>query len=415
MGGYAKVKYFLLTLVFFSCSAVFSKTLHVGAARNFKKIITAINAAMPGDTILVDAGHYKEKNLIIRKSIVLKGINFPVLDGENKYEVISVMADGLVIDGFKVINSGISSLEDLSGIKLYDSKNVVVRNNILENTFFGIYIQNGINCTIENNQLTAFSEEEQQSGNGIHCWKSDSIRIIGNKIGGHRDGIYLEFVKNSIIWRNSSEKNLRYGLHFMFSNDDMYVGNIFRNNGSGVSVMFSNRIRMYNNFFEENWGDASNGILLKEISDGYLEGNHFTKNTRAIFMEGATRLLMKRNTFENNGWALKIQASCMDVVLEENNFIGNTFDVGTNGSLVLNTFRNNYWDKYEGYDLNKDKVGDIPFRPVTMYSMIVEQFPTAMILFRTFITTLLDKTEKILPSLTPENLRDDEPLMKRAF
>lgn len=409
------MKYFLLILVFFSSSAVFSKTLHVGAARNFKKIITAINAAMPGDTILVDAGHYKEKNLIIRKSIVLKGINFPVLDGENKYEVISVMADGLVIDGFKIINSGISSLEDLSGIKLYDSKNVVVRNNILENTFFGIYIQNGINCTIENNQLTAFSEEEQQSGNGIHCWKSDSIRIIGNKIGGHRDGIYLEFVKNSIIWRNSSEKNLRYGLHFMFSNDDMYVGNIFRNNGSGVSVMFSNRIRMYNNFFEENWGDASNGILLKEISDGYLEGNHFTKNTRAIFMEGATRLLMKRNTFENNGWALKIQASCMDVVLEENNFIGNTFDVGTNGSLVLNTFRNNYWDKYEGYDLNKDKVGDIPFRPVTMYSMIVEQFPTAMILFRTFITTLLDKTEKILPSLTPENLRDDEPLMKRAF
>ena len=51
-------------------------------------------------------------------------------------------------------------------------------------------------------------------------------------------------------------------------------------------------------------------------------------------MEGANRIYMKKNTFENNGWALKIQASCMDVVLERNNFIGNTFDVGTNGSLV---------------------------------------------------------------------------------
>lgn len=415
MGGYAKVKYCFLILSLFLFHNSYSKTLLVGKTRVFKTISTAVSKAMAGDTILVDSGHYKEKNLIIRKDIVLSGINYPVLDGENKYEVISVMGNGIVVEGFKIINSGSSSLEDLSGIKVYDSNHVIIRNNILENTFFGIYIQNGVNCTIENNKLTSYREEEQQSGNGIHCWKSDSIRIIGNKITGHRDGIYLEFVKRSLIWRNSSQKNIRYGLHFMFSNDDMYVGNIFRNNGSGVSVMFSNKIKMFNNFFEENWGDASNGILLKEISDGYMEGNHFSKNTRAIFMEGATRISMKRNTFQDNGWALKIQASCMDVILENNNFIGNTFDVGTNGSLVLNTFKNNYWDKYEGYDLNKDKRGDIPFRPVSMYSMIVERFPVAMILFRTFITTLLDKTEKILPSLTPENLKDNEPLMNRAF
>ena len=415
MGGNAKVKYYFLMLCLFLFYDSYSKTLRVGKTRVFKNISAAVNEAMAGDTLLVDAGHYTEKNLIIRKDIVLSGINFPVLDGENKYEVISVMGNGIVVEGFKIINSGSSSLEDLSGIKVYDSNHVIIRNNILENTFFGIYIQNGLNCIIENNKITAYREEEQQSGNGIHCWKSDSIRIIGNKISGHRDGIYLEFVKHSIIWRNSSQKNIRYGLHFMFSNDDMYVGNIFRNNGSGVSVMFSNKIKMFNNFFEENWGDASNGILLKEISDGYMEGNHFSRNTRAIFMEGATRISMKRNTFQDNGWALKIQASCMDVILENNNFIGNTFDVGTNGSLVLNTFKNNYWDKYEGYDLNKDKIGDIPFRPVSMYSMIVEKFPVAMILFRTFITSLLDKTEKILPSLTPENLKDNEPLMKRSF
>lgn len=405
---------FFIMSLFFYC-AVSAKTIHVGANRIYKNVRAGLNAAVAGDTVVVDAGHYKEKNLVIKKSIVLKGINYPVLDGEKKYEIISITASGTVIEGFRIVHSGISSLEDLSGIKTYDSNNVIIKNNILEDTFFGIYIQNGINCTIENNKLTAFSKEEQQSGNGIHCWKCDSMRIIGNKVTGHRDGIYFEFVKNSIIWRNTSIKNIRYGLHFMFSNDDMYVSNIFSNNGSGVSVMFSNRIKMFSNYFEENWGDASNGILLKEISDGYMEGNHFSKNTRAIYMEGANRIYMKHNTFENNGWALKIQASCMDVVLERNNFIGNTFDVGTNGSLVLNRFKNNYWDKYEGYDLNKDKIGDIPYRPVSMYSMIVERYPPAMVLFRSFITSLLDKTEKILPSLTPENLKDNMPLMKKAF
>lgn len=409
------MRYLLLTLLLFIFLGVSGKTIHVGAKRTLKSVQAGINTAVDGDTVAVDAGHYREKNIEIRKRIFLQGIGHPILDGENKYEILSIYSSGVGIEGFKIIHSGVSSLNDLSGIKVYNSENVLIRNNILEDTFFGIYIQNGSKCTIINNQLRATRVEEQQSGNGIHCWKSDSLRIIGNKVSGHRDGIYFEFVKNSVILRNSAIKNMRYGLHFMFSNDDVYSGNVFRNNGSGVSVMYSKRIKMLNNHFEENWGDAAYGILLKEISDGVMEGNFFTKNTSAIYMEGANRIHMTKNTFKDNGWALKIQASCMDVVLERNNFIGNTFDVGTNGSLVLNTFKNNYWDKYEGYDLNRDKIGDIPFRPVSMFSMIVEKFPTAMILFRTFITTLLDKTEKILPSLTPENLRDNEPLMNRAF
>ncbi len=361
---------------------------------------------------MVDAGIYHEKNLVINKSIYLIGKDHPVLDGDHKYEVISVKAPGVTVDGFKVIHSGVSSIEDFAGIKICNVRDVIVRNNILDDTFFGIYSQYGTNCTIENNQLTAYSEQEQQSGNGIHCWKSDSMRIIGNTVSGHRDGIYFEFVTNSVIWRNRSFKNLRYGLHFMFSNNDAYISNVFKSNGAGVAVMFSSNVKMFHNYFEENWGDASYGLLLKEISDGYIENNSFVKNTTGIHMEGVSRIRMGKNIFKSNGWAMKIQASCMDISLSNSNFISNTFDVGTNGSLVLNTFDHNYWDKYDGYDINKDKIGDIPYRPVSMYSMIVEQNPSAMMLFRSFMTTLLDKTEKILPTLTPENLKDDHPLMK---
>lgn len=410
------MRFILLIIFLFFFGDLAASTIRVGAGRVYKSIGKAIEMAEEGDTILVDAGHYKEKNLFINiPGLVLKGIGYPVLDGQNKIEIITIKADRVVVDGFKLINSGVSSLDDLSGIKVYESSLVNIRNNILENTFFGIYLSNTLKTTVENNRLTASSTEEFQSGNGIHCWKSDSLKVIGNTISGHRDGIYFEFVKNSVIWRNISKSNLRYGLHFMFSDDDMYVNNVFRNNGSGVSVMYSNRIKMFSNYFEENWGDAAHGILLKEISDGFVEGNYFMKNTSAVYMEGANRIYMKRNVFENNGWALKIQASCSGVVLELNNFIGNTFDVGTNGSLVLNQFKNNYWDKYEGYDLNKDSIGDIPYRPVSMYSMIVEKYPPAMILFRSFITSLLDRTEKILPSLTPENLKDSAPMMKKAF
>jgi nitrous oxidase accessory protein len=88
------------------------------------------------------------------------------------------------------------------------------------------------------------------------------------------------------------------------------------------------------------------------------------------------------------------------------------FDVATNGSLVLNNFDYNYWDQYDGYDLNKDRIGDIPYRPISMYAMIIEQNPSAIFLFRSFMTSLMDKTEKIIPTLTPENLKDNFPLMK---
>ena len=400
--------------VFFYCQAK-ARILYVGSDRLYKNISAALAVAVTGDTVLVGAGHYKEKTIIITKSIVLKGINYPVLDGEKKYEIISIKADGVVIDGFKIIHSGVSSLEDLSGIKIYDRKNILIKNNILEDTFFGIYAQNGTNCLIQNNRLTGSSREEQQSGNGIHCWKSDSMQIIGNVITGHRDGIYFEFVTHSVIWRNTSVKNIRYGLHFMFSHNDAYIANHFKNNGAGVSVMYSHGVKMYSNIFEENWGDGAYGLLLKEITDSYIDGNTFIKNTSGIYMEGASRIHMQKNLFKNNGWGMKIQASCMDIEVSKNNFIGNTFDVSTNGSLVLNTFDNNYWDKYDGYDLNKDQVGDVPYRPVSMYSMIVEKNPPAMLLFRSFITSLLDKTEKVLPSITPEGLKDNRPMMKRLF
>jgi nitrous oxidase accessory protein len=92
--------------------------------------------------------------------------------------------------------------------------------------------------------------------------------------------------------------------------------------------------------------------------------------------------------------------------------MANTFDIATNGSVTFNYLNDNYWDKYEGYDLNHDGKGDILYRPVSLFSTLIERMPQAMILLRSFTATLLDKIEKIIPSLTPENMKDDSPSMK---
>jgi nitrous oxidase accessory protein len=44
--------------------------------------------------------------------------------------------------------------------------------------------------------------------------------------------------------------------------------------------------------------------------------------------------------------------------------------------------------------------------------MIIESNPAALMLFRSLIVSLLDKSEKLLPGITPENLKDEKPLMR---
>ncbi|MBL7699066.1 MAG: nitrous oxide reductase family maturation protein NosD [Chitinophagaceae bacterium] len=391
----------------------FGKIIPVGANEAVKKIGQAVQAAASGDTILIKKGVYYVENVIISKPVTLLGENRPVLHGSDKYEIFTISGTGVTVKGIHFTNSGYSSANDYAAITIIDASNFVIEDNILTQTFFGIHVANSHHFTIKGNRLVGKTKSEQTSGNGIHLWKCSNAVIENNNSSGHRDGIYFEFVTNSLIKENVSHNNIRYGLHFMFSNDDVYSKNTFEANGAGVAVMFSKRVTMNENIFENNWGPSAYGILLKEITDSKINGSKFYRNTVAIYMEGANRIEISNNTFRENGWASKVQASCSDNNFHHNNFLSNTFDIATNGSLVLNKFSDNYWDKYEGYDINRDGIGDVPYHPVSMYSMLIEQNPNSLLLLRSFIITLLDKAEKAIPSLTPETLRDDKPRMRQ--
>ncbi len=407
------LKNILLLIITFSLLQFYALNVNARIIKVQKQseLLEALRNAKAGDKIWVYEGQYQVNNLLINKPIELIGKNLPIFDGLYKGEILTIKSDNVVVSGIQFQHVGVTSVIDWAAIKVIESRNVLIEKNKIIDCYFGIYLSASNNCTVDNNEVHGSPSNEQNTGNGIHFWKCDSLFVKNNFVEGQRDGLYFEFVTNTTVERNVSIRNIRYGLHFMFSHKNSYAYNTFDSNGAGVAVMYTKFVKMHHNIFKNNWGSAAYGILLKDITDSEIEYNIFDNNTMGALLEGCNRINIVQNEFKHNGVAMRIQANCEENTIVNNNFINNTFDIATNGNVVSNTLDSNYWDKYEGYDLDKNGIGDINYRPVSLFSTLIERMPQAMMLLRSFTATLLDKIEKVIPSFTPENLKDDRPLM----
>jgi nitrous oxidase accessory protein len=176
-------------------------------------IQSAINGASPGDTILVENGTYLE-NLDINKSLILHGINMPVVDGRGDGSTITLSADGVILEGLVEINSSdsnegikVKSNNNIlinntvkncwSGIGFYNSTNNSIKfNNASYNKKFGIYFENGNDSTITNNEAIG-------NDYGMYFKKSWNNNIIGNNASLNNHGIVLDDSINNTMISNS--------------------------------------------------------------------------------------------------------------------------------------------------------------------------------------------------------------------
>jgi nitrous oxidase accessory protein NosD len=91
----------LLLLLLFALSAD-AKTLTVGPDDSIQ---AAIFIARTGDVVLVSEGTYYE-HVRVDKSIILRGQMMPVLDATASGSAITLLADGITVEGFKIVNAG---------------------------------------------------------------------------------------------------------------------------------------------------------------------------------------------------------------------------------------------------------------------------------------------------------------------
>jgi nitrous oxidase accessory protein len=415
----ARVVMVLLTLLALALSTVrplgAQPTVVVSPDGPVRTVAEGVRRTPAGGRLLVRAGTYREPTVVVPRPMTIVGEGWPTLDGEGARELLRIEADDVTVRGLRFTRVGTSMTQDRAAVRVLLRRGCTIAGNRFDDTFFGVYLEKAEDCRITDNVFTgtATIEMESTSGNAIHLWSARDVLIARNRMSGHRDGIYFEFVRQAHVEDNVSEGNARYGLHFMYSDSCTYARNTFRHNGSGVAVMYTHAVTMTDNHFVDNRGGAAYGLLLKEIGDATLTGNEFARNTVGLMADGATRLVAERNSFADNGWGVRLMANVQDGRFAANDFAGNTFDVATNGGAGdAATFDGNWFDDYRGYDLDRDGRGDVPHRPVRLFSLLVARYEAALVLQRSFFVGLLDGAERAIPSLTPRLLADPRPAMR---
>jgi nitrous oxidase accessory protein len=395
----------------------------VGKGSAYSSITEALRNSAEGDTIVVKEGVYRE-NIVLDKKVFLIGENQPVIDGGYKGDVIRIEADGVLIKGFTIRRSGGDLLKDESGIKIANSRGVIIEENKLEDVIIGVYLYSSSGNTIRNNTSYGRADytTEEENGNGIHLWKSPNNTIEGNHIVKHRDGIYVEFSPGNSIRGNHCERNVRYGLHYMYSDDNTFEENTFERNGTGSAIMYSKNIVLRKNAFKNNLGPNGFGMLLKSLNDTLARGNIISNNTVGVFMDDANRNVFTGNVFLQNGWAIDLFSSSNDNTIYGNDFLDNTYQVMTDTDRTTNRFfkdsTGNYWSDYKGYngyDLDGDGIGDIPYKPVKLLSYLMKRYPDLTVFMESPGMKALEFAERIIPVLNPVEIEDPYPLMNPVW
>jgi len=417
------MRFYAIAFIFFilvthALSPSYSKSLYVNPGESISDII---NQSANGDTIIINQGVY-DQSFTIDKSVSIIGNNSPVINGGGTGSVIKVTAPNTIIKGLRVRGSGTSlSVED-TGIDLENAPNSIVENNILEDVLFGIYLKNSPGTLIKDNIIYGKNLPLPERGDGIRLWYSSDSKILGNKVKNARD-LVIWWSSNTLIKDNRVE-NGRYGLHYMYSDNNVFEDNLFIGNAVGGFLMYSGDIKFFRNIFTKNKGMASGyGVGFKDLDDVYAEDNLFIDNRVGIYMDNSPHLANSWNELSNNIIAYNDVGVSMMPSIERNKIYGNSFidnyeqvEVRGGGVLKGNKWntekRGNYWSDYKGFDENNDGIGDIPYVSEKLFEQLIDKNKALRIFIYSPVSKAIELASQAFPVFKPDpKLVDNLPIL----
>lgn len=350
---------------------------------------TALEAARPGDTLLLEPGIHSGPVLVERR-VRITGRPGAVLQGDLRGTTLVLAADGIVVEGLVVRGSGEDLSSDDAVIRLHEAQGVTVRGCQVEARAFGIYVRGGGHHRIVGNVVRGdASIPLNRRGNGIHLWHTVSNLVRGNDLAEVRDGIYLSFAHENEIVDNAGEGQ-RYGIHYMYSERNTLRGNRFSRCTGGIALMFSMRNRVEEN---ETVDNRDFGLLCQQLEETRIAGNRIERNGRGIYLENSAGNRVEKNLIASNGVGAYLTAGSERNLFHENRFDGNlvqVFQDRAGANSWWDEGRGNYWSDYAGFDWDGDGIGETPYRLQTTASALMAHRPAARWFWMSPALSLLD-------------------------
>ena len=398
-----------LSLSFWAASSQ-AAVIQIGAGADLQ---AAIDQAQDGDTLRLAAGTYTGK-IIINKPLTLEGSDKrdAIIQGDRTGRTISVMAPNVTIKHITVTKSGMSLPNMDAGIFLDKAADAahIVENNILDNSV-GVYLWGAPNAVVERNTIIGNQElRENERGNGVTVWNAPNSKVIYNDISHGRDGIFSN-ASNFNTFSHNHFHDLRYGVHYMYTNDSQIEGNIVSNSKIGYAIMFSTNIKLRNNV---SYNNIDQGIMLNYTNESIIVGNAVEKSPKCVYLYNANNNQFTNNHFEGCEMGIHFSGAAEGNTIRENAFVNNHIQIKYVGTRFMDWAdggKGNYWSDNSAFDLDGDGIADTAYKPNNITDQILWRAPSARLLMNSPAVSIVKWAQKEFPAIMPGGMTDSRPLM----
>ncbi|MBV5277835.1 MAG: nitrous oxide reductase family maturation protein NosD [Campylobacteraceae bacterium] len=380
----------------------------------------AIDTAKEGSIIKLKAGVY-EGNIVINKPISLIGVEEGVvIDGGGVGSVITIKSSYVTLKNLHITNSGDRPDNLDAGVTIGGDTTTGAISQCeisqckITDSLLGINAEIINNSIIEGNFISSKAFDLGLRGDGIRLWYSNDNIIRKNHLFKSRD---------MVVWYshgNTIEENLgeygRYALHFMYAGKNYVHNNKYRYNSVGIFFMYSNDTVATGNIVKSSIGAAGLGIGLKDVSNFTIENNTFIYNAQGMYIDRSpfepdTNNFIRHNKILYNSEAMHFHSLCENNIVTDNVILGNIEDVVNDSRSEKdfnNEFARNYWDNYEGFDRNRDGVGDNSYKIYQYADKLWTYNPSVKFFYGSPVISLLNFLSKLAPFSEPIFLLEDK-------
>lgn len=385
--------------------------VHVSPQDNLAEIFARAHA---GDTLKLASGVYQTK-LYIDKPITIEGPadRSATVEGDRSGRTIAVHAPDVTLRNLTVTRSGMSLPAMDAGIYLEETapRALIEHNNILDNSV-GVYLHGSADAMVRENKIVGDATlRVNERGNGVTVWNAPGAQVVGNDISKGRDGIFSNTSTHN-TYKNNRFSDLRFAVHYMYTNDSEISGNISVGNNMGYVLMFSERLKVFDNIAV---GSRDQGIMLNYVNYSDIHDNIINKAGKCVFAYNANYDKLFANHFENCQIGIHFTAAIEGTSLHDNSFINNESQVKYVSTRFLDWSEGghgNYWSDNSAFDLNGDGFGDSAYRPNGIIDQIIWRAPVSRLLMNSPAISIVKWAQAQFPAVLPGGVVDSKPLMK---